>query len=749
MSVYSFLDIAKLCSKKSEMEMNEDFQKIQSIVNYINDYIKPINKMVFYGGNCVVSQWNRCVIKSHLNYNTFTVSFVFTGNEPYLTEIANRLKSYLKSRNYLDANGEPRIEFEQQLKRITFYLILNTDVNFKHDITKDIRICHILKSMPQITLCILIFLIWELNLDKFFFRCIAFCPSWFSLQFLSESIDSLRHAQPNEINKRMSGLLKAIYMNICRMDSYISTYDGHDDTVEKKIILNKMYDQIINLLRRYNTPDADKFVKWSKSKKDRYAGHVLYYLLDVIRRSLHWFQHKPHLEVDEVFDLVVETEKRIDNHSNTTYSSVLHENLITINTCLLNTLQNVLMTVSFDQYLYWVELDINEKDPQNQLPPLFEDNEATEYTLQYAIGTSAYRLKELINTNECLSHDVESQLNSMCIKPQTLEEKLRLAKLGDLILKLDEINNEDPIEVQKKWFNEFLSRGEFVFGNEECMETVEHCCRLFDGENIKCMLQHLESETLDTSEKQLLEKCLVNAIDILQIDETIQVVEHLLALFGPKFSFTEIEDFDNLLIGYFNKTTATNLDVKGYLKIVCQSPRLVHERIFQQLSNLTTEQVKIVVQLFQSTRNISPIFTAVYLDEYLEPASDSAPVSEANMENHILFFSELFLKNVMDTVSFMQKMTKQYLMKALMANNHQILWVNLRIMENILRGRNDLSVVSGSIPPLLVLLATCLDRTRWDILTYTQMKENCVLTIIGLVGFVVHQFVVTADENGE
>jgi hypothetical protein len=265
--------------------------------------------------------------------------------------------------------------------------MLNCDVVFKFDLNKDIRICHLLNLMPQMPPCVLVHVIWALNLDRYFFDALAYCPIWFSMQFMGEAIDSLRHAELDDANRRMNGMLKAVYLNIVRMDYY----PAQGDKVEKKIVLGKIQTHITNLLRRYNTPDADKFEKWSTKKQHRYAGHVLYYLLDVVRHGLHWFEQKPPMVFDEVFDLQIEDEKRVDNLSSA-YATVVLDNLLEINTCLLNTLQNVVMTVTLDMFMYWVELDLDENDPENKLPPLFGNDGLVEYTLQVR---KAFHLKPI------------------------------------------------------------------------------------------------------------------------------------------------------------------------------------------------------------------------------------------------------------------------------------------------------------------------------------------------------------------
>jgi hypothetical protein len=338
------------------------------------------------------------------------------------------------------------------------------------------------------------------------------------------------------------------------------------------------------------------------------------------------------------------------------------------------------------------------------------------------------------------AHDVREQLNTICVKPQTLEDRLKQAKMSDLITKLDEINSDDSKEVRKKWFNEFLSRGEIVFGNEECMETVEYCANLFDGDNIKLMTRYLESEALDTSDKMTIEKVLLLAIDVLSVEETVGVVADLLSQYGPKFSFTEIGSIDNLLVEFLNKTTTGAVDVKGYLKILCQAPQLVHERVFRQLHTLTREQATSLIKLLAATREISERFIEPLVNEF-----QSIDTRLTSLDMHVAFVGELLAEGLLDKTNYLKKMLKQDLAKALTSENRWVLWLNLRILDQTLREPDNWDVL-GPIPPMVVLLAACMERSRWDILTYDEIREKCVLTTIELAEIVVKKFTPLADQ---
>lgn len=175
-------------------------------------------------------------------------------------------------------------------------------------------------------------------------------------------------------------MVKAIYLNICRMD--------FRNSVENKNSLSKLFDFMMSLLRHFNTPDAESFKQWTKKKTNEFLGVSLHSILKLVLHCFNLFNHKPALQVDakyNMFKVLLEQEPEIDNHSNSNYSESVGETLLQINIALLNTLQNCLMNVTVDLFVYWVEIDVaNEEDPDEEL------------TLQNIIANSCYDLMQVI-----------------------------------------------------------------------------------------------------------------------------------------------------------------------------------------------------------------------------------------------------------------------------------------------------------------------------------------------------------------
>lgn len=222
-------------------------------------------------------------------------------------------------------------------------------------------------------------LLWNLNFNQFFGDFLSYSPCWHAIQFLPDAIFNLRHATPHEKLERVDTMVKAIYLNICRVD--------FRNSVENKISLGKLFDHMMGLLRHFNTPDSEPFEKWSKKSTNEYLGVALHTILKIVLHCFNIFNHKPALEVDakyNMFKVMLEQEPEIDNHSNINYSNPVSEILLQINIALLNTLQNFLMNVTVDLFVYWVEIDVaNEEDPGEEL------------TLQKLVANSCFDLIEV------------------------------------------------------------------------------------------------------------------------------------------------------------------------------------------------------------------------------------------------------------------------------------------------------------------------------------------------------------------
>lgn len=647
------------------------------------------------------------------------ISFEISGNEPYILDIVTKLMNMFRSKGYVNRETlKPLPEYEKNLRKITFFMMLNTEASFKYDLMSDHAVSHLLNAIPQLPKCLLLACVWGLTLDQYFYESLAYTPIWFAFQFVENAVDSLKYADPYETLDRVENLVRSIYLNIARSDY------RQMETVDKKIILNKYYDVTMDLLRHFFAPDADKFQNWSKNKLFKYAGYLLKHNLELILYCFDIYQNKPRMRTAPaqieyaIYELMREREPLIDNQRDS-YSESIAETLHKFNITLLNSLQNNVMQVNCYAFMYWVEVDIDE-----------------EHTLQRVVGEAAYRVDQLINLNECFEHNVSAQLKTIAIKPQTIEEIISGSTIGELITKLDYISETD--EHLSDWLTAFISRGELVLGNSECLETLENHATHLSVANVKEIIlfaANVDVENGACIDEQLIEICLT-AFDHFAEKEILELIQYSIVNQKQHFSFMQLENFDQFIIEVFNKSTfSQNRNV--YLKLLFQNSQLFYDKLFEEA--LTTEvQMHHMVDIIQATASIFKYF----LDCHLKNLIESNERSRSQLLPKLI--SNLFFANIIDSSSFIiDNLYKKYLVCALQSNNT----IQIGLLINTLLLISHKYQFDGICPPILVMSAQVLELCRWNIVKFKEELVIIVTDTIKFINEILKKYLPIASEN--
>lgn len=626
----------------------------------------------------------------------------------------------LKTKGYVDAEtDEPLPEYSAQLRKITFFLVLNTDASYKYDLMTDHTVSHLLNAFPPMSKCLLLALIWGLSLDKFLYECISYTPIWFAFTFVEDAVESLKYADPYETLDRVDHLVRAIYTNIARSD-YRPV-----ETVEKKIILNKYFDVTMDLLRHFFSPNADGFENWSKLKKYKYTGYVLKHNLELLSHCFDVYQHKPPLKHTGhcIYTLMHEREPLVDNMREN-YSDAVADTLHRLNTTILNSLQNNVMHVDCNAFMYWVEVDIDE-----------------DTTLQRLVGEAAYRIEQLINLNECFQHDVSAQLKTIAIKPQTVGERAAKSTIGELIDKLERLPADD--EHIHLWLREFIARGELVLGNSECLEALELHAQSFTADNIRQLIAYAASVDIDDGcvvEEKLIECCLT-AFDHLSETTIIDLIEFSIEQQQQHFSYMQLENFDSFLIEVFNKTSFA-YDRKIYLKLLFQNPQLFYDKILGEA--LTTDvQMLQMIEILRATSKVFKPFLGTHLNSLMEKECGANDRLVAPLVPKLI--AQLFHLNVIEPATFIiDNIYKKYFVPALKSKNLPRI---VLIINALLLSVQQKYAFDGFAAPLLVMSAQIIEICRWTVITFDDDAVTVVTKTTEFVQEVLKKFLPTADEK--
>lgn len=589
--------------------------------------------------------------------------------------------------------------------------MLNTEANFSRDLSEDFAICHLLNNFPPLSKCLFASLVWQLKLEKYFYEAIRFTPSWFMMQFLHEAIDSLRFSRPFDAIQQAKEMIHAIYHNVCRKDYKVASAGQQ---VELKIILNKLQDYIMSLLRNYNTPNFDDAIAKSKNKLHEYLGHSLNYQLSLILDCFAMFRHKPKFQIGEelqVYKLLVEKEPEMDNHSATRYSPAVHDALAKINTALLNTLQNSVMNITLDDFMFWVEIDID--DPTTDDEDLKKDN------LQKSIGEFSYALIKTINEHECFQHDVAKQLETISIKPKTLKEIAKEATVGTVLEKIETSCNK------KVWLDELLNRGETLYCNTECLQTViDNVALLKFKDLMRILREHQNYDDMDREDELQVREILRRGGERLNNIELRDFTEELIRIFGVDYKLDEDEAaFTCSVTNYLNKLTESELDEAQMWTLISLNPARFYARLLQDIPTHDRAQIDIVLKILSETNSIADDFIKPIVLDNLESAAESK-----KSLSHV-FLAGLFKQNLIDRKEFVRDLLMENLVKS-MANE------KLNVISMLL---NTLKQISGKLkledllPPLMILLAQILDKYRWDLMSFAQLREAIVESSVEII----------------
>lgn len=653
---------------------------------------------------------------------------IWAGNEPYIADMVSKMKCLFIRKGYFDRNtSKPLREFDAQLRKITFFLILNTEATFKYDLMTDHTICHLINTMPFLPKALLHACIWHLTLDVYFYECVAYTPIWFAYQFIDNVVESLKYADPYETLDRVDQLVRAIYTNIARCDF------RHMEAVEKKIIVNKYYDVTMDLMRHFYAPDADKFQNWSKDKFRKYMGFVLKHNLEMILHCFELFQRRPVLKCDpieyDIYALMRERESLIDDHREN-YSDIIQDVLHRMNTTLLNTLQYNVMQVDCNAFMYWVEVDIDD-----------------ERTLQRVVGEAAHKVEQLINVNECFTHDVSVQLKSIVVKPLTVPEMIeRIETIGEWIEKLEKLadTNNPNIEV---WLNGFIDRGELVLGNAECLEALELHTKSLTVPLVKRLISFATNAGTDDDdedgsgyvEEKLIEICL-NSFEQFNNAQIFELIQFSLDEQKSAFGHFQLDNFDQFLIEVFNKTTFIQNRL-AYLKLLFQNPTMFYEKVFEEA--LTTDvQMQHMVQIVTETSSIFQNFAVNQLNSLIEKANVLNDSDQIQLMPKLL--AQLFFAQVLPPSQFIVDIFyKKHLVDAMKSPDFNRLELLITTL-NIIAGQFKFD---GMCPPLLVMSSQVLEICRWNLTKFTDQFTTIVTKIIEFINSILKVFLPNASQN--
>lgn len=636
--------------------------------------------------------------------NSHSPHYLYTGNEEPIAHIYNRIKQLLVEKNYFNNQHKADAKFSTELRRITFYLMLNTSANhaFSHqDLNNAAAIVHLLNHSAQLSPCLLLSLVWSLDLGVYFAEAIGITPHWFAWPFLREAVATLKHADARRVPSIVEQLVVAIYKNIARSDSERIEEPRRAETLQN-------YHDFVLALLTFMAPDEERMTGWTKLRRSKYVGRMVFRLLGMVSRCAAIFCDGriawTHIDADLVFGCL---KGNIVDSAFPARSEAVTGKLHQLNVLLLNTLQANLKTVTVFTFMDWCEVDIDD-----------------EMTLQRQIGEAAFAVEQLIMCDHRFAHDILDQLKSISMRPKTLPEVIREATLGEIMSKLDSLALEPEIRLQ--WLDEFVSRGNLVLDNDECLGTLEGNVDHMRPVHVQALMRGLVefSGTLADSSGDKLREIVIQTARRLSVDEIKAVILFSLEVQADGVDL-EQPTLRTETIQLLNRCSEATFSSAQPLIILLQNPT----RFFDQL--LTTALVadlgkNIICNFIDSLApQISQRFvqrsllTLVNRCDTMRP-DDVKRLTQLIVRLHTtqftpraIFFKQ-FYKWIADASRIKSLVTTTCLAEGLLA---------------ILRAH----ATPESTTALLVMCAILVDHSRWELHTFDARQVHLVETLIDII----------------
>ncbi|XP_067640478.1 uncharacterized protein [Eurosta solidaginis] len=723
----------RLFAEELPMDYCEEFDEIKSVLVYCNKHVKPFAKVHFRG-----------------------------GNDLFITELVRRLQQSLIDKELVGAEDrKPLPKAQQKLRKVMMFLFANTDATYKYNLREDPAIAHVLEQCPLLPKFLLVTLVWELQLDQYFYEAISYTPCWFAFQYFETSADTLKYIDdPYDVLEKVEQIMRALLLSIAR-----SEY-RKIDMVDKKIIYSKLYDYAMNLLRQFYTPDAEKFKQYTKYQFFRYTGFALKHILQITLFAFDLFElpqrtAKPTIDID-IYEICRELCPQVPNAAEEKPSDVLQEQQLKIIKALLNSLQYNVMLVKVDVFMYWVEVDLTPTT-----------------TLQQAIGELIYTIGERMHANPQLGHDVAAQLNMLAIKPKTLEETIESAKLGDILRNLDE--KSSPQHIRKAWFDELFNRT-IALGNEECLEAIKENIKLIRPENCQQALdfikqssqlnelQAVEDEDLkeaeneddaeeggeeanikkmqiDRNEFEQLTSIILLGLNNFKAEDILYLLTYQMKIFGKSVNICchDEMDYERRVTEFLNKY-ATSFDFQQFLVLCFENPTQIWSKFFDCACHNLEH-----VQNFCTTTKQSRPFSNDYFNELLDTAMHDQEKLQQKYFPQLLCEIYFVLYHPSRKTEFLKQFMNKNVNEMLDAQSFGNLLpivkaLNLIAMYGGIHSNKPLAF--GEVTaPVLLMAAQIMDKARWDLITYTDERDEVVRECITFIQYTSKRFLPVATEK--
>ena len=292
----------------------------------------------------------------------------------------------------------------------------------------------------------------------------------------------------------------------------------------------------------------------------------------------------------------------------------------------------------------------------------------------------------------------------------------------------------------KEWLGELLSRGDFVFGNVECLETILENHSVMSLSLVEKFIVNAKNCELDddSEEHEKIVQITKTCLNQLTSEEIVELTQHLIDSVSEDYQLKDEEELIYEIINLKNQLTQAELSRNEYLVLMAQAPKLFFEKLLEGAEDSDENQIQLITNILSNTRKVSVVYLKPLLLKTIEKSSSS------RSKVHILLCT-LYKLEIIDQKQFLKEIIIGQIEKHLAADNFEVLWVLMSTLK-LITTKMEMNELA---PPILVVLAHVMDQCRWDLVKYTSLLENIIEIVVSTLTVFIKVVLLHGSLEGE
>ncbi|KAH8295569.1 hypothetical protein KR018_000102, partial [Drosophila ironensis] len=393
----------------------------------------------------------------------------YSGNEQRIGRICIKIIEILKEHELLAEKSHPTDPTQMlyfpigrqamnHLRGVFLFFVVNSVTERRDAACKwSITCSHLVEQLPLMPRMLAVTLSQRCGMESMLLELISCAPRWLADQYFGSLSDSLAHIYPSpmDVQPLMWLCLRAAYNAIV----YRNIREANENLCR----------MVARMLQRHLMDTPQILAAYTPMRRKGYLAVAMFELLSVTLLTLdEQALLRPVPQHFRYYEDLCEDVGEIDPDP--------RPSLRKLAKILMDALQRIVLLVSVDVFMHWVEL----KSPR----PLYNYQE-----LICLKSAQLLAIMQLPENAELAKHSVCKQVKTFAEGAKDFEKRLAELNIGDLLNYLDSSVNESP-EKRLAALNELFSRP-ITFGNDECVETIVYHLELLTVKHGVTILKYL------------------------------------------------------------------------------------------------------------------------------------------------------------------------------------------------------------------------------------------------------------------